>query len=99
RDFHVTGVQTCALPILHGFHGKRHTNGLEFVDPVQDPWLEVNTVYTDENTVVDGSLQEYQRSTMPFFLIEARYEGEFGAGAYVEIGRASGRGRVDDSEA
>src|SRR5690606_39522969 len=33
RDFHVTGVQTCALPILHGAQGPRARAVLE-----QLPW-------------------------------------------------------------
>jgi hypothetical protein len=38
--------------------------------------LQVNNIYTDETRVVNFAFQEYARSTMPFFLIEARYENE-----------------------
>jgi len=58
---------------LHTFHGARGTSALAFLG-TSEPWLSVNNIYTDENTVVANAFLEYGRSPMPFFLIEARYE-------------------------
>jgi len=58
----------------HTFHGSRGTSALSFLGTTE-PWLQVNTIYTN-STVVPSALQEYNRSTMPFFLIEAVYEFE-----------------------
>jgi hypothetical protein len=60
---------------LHSFHGGRFTAALDFWGP-SEPWLTVNDIYTDEDTVVSMALVEYTRSPMPFFLIENRYENE-----------------------
>jgi len=68
---------------LHTFHGGRGTSALGFLGNAE-PWLTVNDIYTDENTVVANAFLEYGRSTMPFFLIEARYENE-GAGTEVVV--------------
>jgi hypothetical protein len=58
---------------LHTFHGARGTAALQFVNP-PEAWLQVNNIYTRQDTVVASAFQEYNRSTMPFFLIEAIYE-------------------------
>jgi uncharacterized protein DUF4038/collagenase-like protein with putative collagen-binding domain len=60
---------------LQTFHGGRHTPALGFWFP-PEPWLTVNDIYTDENDVFDMAKTEYNRSTMPFFMIENRYENE-----------------------
>jgi hypothetical protein len=60
---------------LQTFHGSRGSSALGVLG-VSETWLTLNDIYTDENTVVASAFQEYGRSTMPFFLIEARYEGE-----------------------
>ena len=60
---------------LHTFHGGRETSALGFLG-ASEPWLQVNDIYTSNDDVVTKAFQEYQRSHMPFFLIEAHYEGE-----------------------
>lgn len=57
------------------FHGGRGTGALEFLSTSSDPWLTVNNIYTDAGTVVSEAFGQYNGSTMPFFLIEAGYEG------------------------
>lgn len=56
------------------YHGSRGTAAMAFWG-TGEPWLTVNDIYTDENTVVGAAFGEYARSDAPFFLIEARYEG------------------------
>lgn len=63
---------------LHTFHGSRGTSALGYLGN-SEPWLTVNSIYADENTVVAEALREHARSSMPFFLIEARYEHEGGS--------------------
>ena len=60
------------------YHGGRGTAAMEYWG-TNERWLTVNTIYTDEETVVDAARAEHARSTAPFFLIEARYEGAHGA--------------------
>jgi hypothetical protein len=61
---------------LHTFHGANETSALGFLGS-GEPWLQVNDVYTYTD-VLNSSLEEYHRSTMPFFLIETAYENENG---------------------
>lgn len=76
------GIREIDTRWLHTFHGSRGTAALEFVGSTSS-WLTVNNIYTDESNVVIKALQEYSRSQMPFFLIEARYEGESASAATV----------------
>ncbi len=69
------GIRDVTPNALQTFHGSRGTSALAFLG-TSEPWLNVNTIYTDETTVVANAFLEYGRSTMPFFLVEARYEGE-----------------------
>ena len=78
------GIRDVDTPWLQTFEGRRGTAALQFFD-TPPAWLTVNDIYTDENTVVSAAFQEYSRSAMPFFLIEARYEGE---GATAQVVRA-----------
>ena len=73
------GIRQVNTVWLHTFHGARYTSALGFLG-AGNPWLGLNDIYTDETDVVDSAFTEYNRSTMPFFLVEARYEGEQGAG-------------------
>ena len=57
------------------YHAVRGTAAMQFWG-TGEPWLNLNSIYTDENTVVAAAFGEYNRSTAPFFLIEARYENE-----------------------
>jgi hypothetical protein len=61
---------------LHTFHGARHSSALSNLGTAS--WLNVNDIYTDQTDVVSWAFSEYSRSTMPYFLIEARYENEQG---------------------
>ena len=67
---------------LHTFHGGRHTAALGFFSTTE-PWLTANDIYTSQTDVVESAFREYQRSSMPFFLIEAFYEGEGASEAVV----------------
>jgi hypothetical protein len=58
---------------LQTFHGGRGTDALEFLNTTSDPWLTLNTIYTDAGTVVTEARGQYA-APMPFFLIEAGYE-------------------------
>lgn len=60
---------------LHTFHGSRGTEALEWLGAAET-WLDVNNIYTAVDTVVAEAEGAWQRSTMPYFLIEAGYEGE-----------------------
>ncbi len=71
----VDGIRDIDSRWLHTFHGIRNYAAAQWLGP-GETWLQVNTTYTDEHRVVDFAFQEYARSTMPFFLIEARYELE-----------------------
>jgi len=64
--------------LLHTAHCGRFTAPVDYW--TDQPWLNVNNVYTDE-TVYPAALKQYnQPSRMPFFLIESRYEGHPGFG-------------------
>jgi len=62
----------------HTYHAARGTAAMQLWGTAE-PWLTVNDIYTDENTVVASAYAEYARTTAPFFLIEARYEGDHNA--------------------
>ena len=68
---------------LQTFHGGRGTGALEFLNTSSDPWLTVNNIYTDANTIVTEARAQYAGSNMPFFLIEAGYENNDVDGAGV----------------
>lgn len=59
----------------HTFHGQRGTAALDFATS-SETWLSINNIYTTADDVVFNALRQYTRSTMPFFLIEAKYENE-----------------------
>ncbi len=61
---------------LQTFDGSAGTSALGFLGTAE-PWVQVNDVYTYTN-LVGNAFQEYQRSSMPFFLIESTYENENG---------------------
>ncbi len=76
------GIREVAGPGLHTFHGSRGHSAVGFLG-TDEPWLNVNNIYTSEADVVARARAEFARSTLPFFLIEARYENEKGAGAEI----------------
>lgn len=59
---------------LQTYHGNRGTAALEYLATTSDPWLNVNNIYTDQNTVVTEARTQYSGSSMPFLLIEAGYD-------------------------
>jgi hypothetical protein len=79
------GIRDVDTKWLQTFHGGRGTGALEFLNTTTDPWLGVNNVYTDANTVVSEAFAQYAGSGMPFFLIEAGYEGNDVDGAGVRV--------------
>ena len=66
------GIREIDTKWLHTFHGNRGTSALGFVGSA--PWLSLNDIYTT-SSVVPSATTEYNRSAMPFFLIESYYEG------------------------
>jgi uncharacterized protein DUF4038/collagenase-like protein with putative collagen-binding domain len=60
---------------LQTFDGVRGTSALGFLGTAE-PWVTVNEIYSDQASVMSMAFREYGRSPMPFFLIEAQYEGE-----------------------
>ncbi|MCM2310762.1 MAG: DUF4038 domain-containing protein, partial [Steroidobacteraceae bacterium] len=52
------GIRDIDTRWLHTFHGARGTSALGFLGSAE-PWLGVNDIYTDENTVVANAFLEY----------------------------------------
>jgi hypothetical protein len=77
------GIISVDAKWLHTFHGSRQTSALSFLP--SESWLSVNDIYTDATTVVSNAFTEYNRSTMPFFLIEDDYESNNGDGHLVRL--------------
>ena len=71
RDVNSTWLQT--------FHGERYQNASDWVN-ASETWFTLNAVYTDELTVLSQANAAYASSTLPFFLIESRYETGYGDG-------------------
>ena len=71
----VDGIRSVDAGVLHTFHCNRGCSALLYWG-TSEPWLTVNNIYTGNDNVVSNAFAEYARSTMPFFLIEAGYEGE-----------------------
>jgi hypothetical protein len=69
------GIRDVSTKWPHTFHGSRGTSALGFLG-TGEAWLSVNDIYTTEATVVSSAFSEHARSSMPFFLIEARYEND-----------------------
>ena len=77
----VNGIRDVETKWLHTFHGGRGTSALGFLG-TGETWLTVNDTYAHVDDAVSEAFIEYNRSTMPFFQIEAIYENESGAGAH-----------------
>jgi hypothetical protein len=78
------GIRDVDTKWLHTFHGDRQTSALGFLG-TSEPWLSLNDIYTDAETVTGNAFAEYNRSTMPFFLIEDEYESNTGNGHLVRL--------------
>src|SRR5207253_7984785 len=90
RDGHVTGVQTCALPILHRWLVRYEAGGLEGLgDGSQcrsQSSLTTHQPEADTSTIcMSGDAP-------------ARQDAPFGVDRYMEIGRASCRERAEKVE-
>lgn len=73
-DAIANGINDVSTMWLQTFHGARQTSALNFVNS-SETWLTLNNIYTDDSTVAQRANEQYAKSTMPFFLIEAGYEG------------------------
>jgi hypothetical protein len=71
----VKGIREADTHALNTFHGSRGTSATKFIG-TEEQWLRISNIYTDASNVVNEALQEHEHSSKPFFLIEARYEGE-----------------------
>jgi len=71
----VDGLREANPEALQSFHAARGTAARAFLGNTS-PWLDLNTIYTDEKGVVAAALAEYTASSLPFILVEGRYEGE-----------------------
>jgi hypothetical protein len=80
----VSGIRDTDHRALNTFHGSRGTSATSYLGTTE-PWLQLSTIYTGSTDVVGQAMQEYRRSTKPFFLIEARYEGEGANDATVRL--------------
>jgi hypothetical protein len=69
------GIREVDTQGLITFHGSRNTEAMQFLG-TSEPWLQVNNIYTGDDNVVSSAYTAYGRGVIPFFLIEARYEGE-----------------------
>src|SRR5690606_40943229 len=91
RDFHVTGVQTCALPIYRGAHFRStvYGQGATMALPI---WaLFMKKCYADENLRV--SAEEFERPSNISVLVDCWKRSEtdtvFGAGDALNGGNDS----------
>lgn len=71
----VSGIRDNDTRSLNTFHGSRGTSATDFLGTAE-AWLQVSSIYTGATDVVHAAMHEYSRFPRPFFLIEARYEGE-----------------------
>jgi hypothetical protein len=81
------GIRDVDPGSLQTFHGARLSSALGLVG-WNESWLSLNNIYTDDRSVIVQALEEYERSTMPFILIEGIYEDEHGADARTIRGQA-----------
>ncbi|HEX6707570.1 MAG TPA: DUF4038 domain-containing protein [Albitalea sp.] len=67
------GIRELDAESLHSFHGGRGTGAFDWMGG--EPWLTVGNVYTGE-VVYEAAERHYsQHPGLPFFLVEAYYEG------------------------
>ncbi|HEY7640177.1 MAG TPA: DUF4038 domain-containing protein [Steroidobacteraceae bacterium] len=68
------GINDVIPGSLQTAHNARGMGALEYWP--SESWLNVNTIYTTDSTVVSEANTAWGLSSMPFFLVEAKYEGE-----------------------
>jgi hypothetical protein len=70
----VEGIKEADRTSLHTAHCGRHHSALDCYD---EPWLDVNTTYSDCDSAASETFEDYNRQRiMPFFFAEGTYEGE-----------------------
>ncbi len=72
------GIREALPAAIQTYHGRRGSSALDVLG-YDEPWLNVNSIYTDEHSVVEHATREYARSKQPLVLLEAGYEGSKGA--------------------
>lgn len=80
----VSGIRDEDTRSLNTFHGSRGSSATHFLGATEH-WLQLNSIYTGATDVVSEALHEYSHSRQPYFLIEARYEGEGADAATVRL--------------
>src|SRR5690606_39490749 len=88
RDFHVTGVQTCALPIYQGFEAELSSLPGKYAPPAGELLLA-----RGHNSHIHGCIAFRALDTSGRCEMKRLYVAESG-----QIGRASCRERVERSE-
>ena len=74
-DALANGIRDVNTAWLHTMEGGRFTTAYDFVNGTSSAaWLSVNTTYADQTTMAANAAHAYGQSTMPFFLVEGRYE-------------------------
>src|SRR5690606_40972417 len=98
RDFHVTGVQTCALPILAGC-GEEREQALVYESPSECAAASFNT---PEQCKADyDAAKALHPQVAPKYVSKQECETDFGSGnceTAPQIGRASCRDSVETAE-
>lgn len=76
----MSGIRDVDSKWLHSYHADRingvsSQGGLEYVGP-GEPWLTLNTIYSENTFMVADSFAEYNRAAIPAIMFEGFYEGE-----------------------
>jgi hypothetical protein len=69
----VKGIEETAGPQVFSVHNGRFYSGITTYP--DEKWIDLNTTYTDKNTVASYLLEDYNRR-VPFFYIEGTYESD-----------------------
>ena len=78
-DAVANGIRDVNTAWLHTMEGGRYTTAYDFTNGTSSAaWLGVNTIYADQSTMAANAAHAYGQSTMPFFLVEGRYELDSG---------------------
>src|SRR5690606_9583899 len=86
RDFHVTGVQTCALPIYKGDMFGPVANKINFLSAADTPQRNHMVWFIGHNSGIIGD--GTKRFEFPLcFLVQAMGIGNLGNGSYKHLGR------------
>ncbi len=73
------GIRDVNTAWLQTMEGARFTTAYDFTNGTSSAvWLNVNTIYADQTTMATNAAHAYAQTTLPFFLIEGRYEYDAG---------------------